>query len=48
MFENLLVVTIIIFVLWLVVFGVYLVTSRQHRSMESRIKALEKKLEERE
>lgn len=46
MFENLLVVTVIIFVLWLGIYAVYLVTSRQHRSIEGRVEALAKKLEE--
>lgn len=45
MFGNLLVVTGVIAVFWVIVFIVYIFSSRQQRSIANELDALEKKLD---
>ncbi len=46
MFSNLLVVTAVIFVLWLVAMGCYLYSSRQQESLEEQVSAVHKLLDD--
>lgn len=48
MFENLLLLTILIFVLWLGAFAFYLFTSRQQKNIADEIERLQQKLDESE
>lgn len=42
MFSNLIVVTVIVFVLWLGAMGYYLYASRQQESLEEQVEAVQK------
>jgi Tfp pilus assembly protein PilO len=46
MFSNLLLVTVIIFVLWLAAMGYYLYSSRQQESLEEQIETVQKLLDD--
>jgi len=46
MFSNILLVTVIIFVLWMAVMGYYLYTSRQQDSLEDQVGAVQKLLDD--
>ena len=46
MFSNLLLVTVIIFVLWLVAMGYYLYASRQQQSLEDQVEAVQTLLDD--
>ncbi len=46
MFTNLLMVTAVIFVLWLVAMGYYLYSSRQQESLEEQVDAVQKLLDD--
>lgn len=45
MFSNLLLVTVIIFILWTVAMGYYLYTSRQQESLEEQVESLQELLD---
>lgn len=45
MFSNILFVTAVIFVLWLVAMGYYLYSSRQQESLEDQVEAVQKLLD---
>lgn len=44
MFSNLMLVTVFIFVLWLVAMGFYLVSSRQQKSLGDQVEVVQKLL----
>lgn len=44
MFSNLMMVVVLIFVLWLVAMGFYLVSSRQQKSLDDQVEAVQKLL----
>ena len=46
MFSNLLLVTAVIFVLWMVAMGYYLYASRQQESLEDQVEAVQKLLDD--
>lgn len=46
MFSNLLLVTVIVFVLWLVAMGYYLYSSRQQESLEEQVESVQKLLDD--
>jgi len=46
MFSNILLVTAVIFVLWLVAMGYYLYASRQQKSLEDQVDAVQKLLDD--
>lgn len=46
MFSNILFVTVIVFVLWLVAMGYYLYASRQQESLEDQVDAVQKLLDD--
>ena len=46
MFSNLMLVTILIFVLWLVAMGFYLVSSRQQKSLDDQVEVVQKLLDD--
>ena len=46
MFSNILFVTVVIFVLWLVAMGYYLYASRQQESLEDQVDAVQKLLDD--
>lgn len=46
MFSNLLLVTVIVFVLWLAAMGYYLYSSRQQESLEDQVEAVQKLLDD--
>lgn len=45
MFSNIVLVTAVIFVLWLVAMGYYLYSSRQQESLEDQVEAVQKLLD---
>ena len=45
MFSNILLVTAVVFVLWLVAMGYYLYSSRQQKSLEDQVEAVQKLLD---
>lgn len=46
MFSNLVLVMVLIFVLWLVAMGFYLVSSRQQKSLNDQVAAVQKLLDD--
>ena len=46
MFDNLLLTSILIIILWVVGFGFYLYTSRQQRSLQDEVENLEQMLDD--
>lgn len=45
MFSNILLVTAVVFVLWLVAMGYYLYSSRQQKSLEDQVEAVQNLLD---
>jgi Tfp pilus assembly protein PilO len=46
MFSNILFVTVVVFVLWVVAMGYYLYSSRQQDSLEDQVDAVQKLLDD--
>jgi Tfp pilus assembly protein PilO len=46
MFSNLLLVTVIVFVLWLLAMGYYLYSSRQQESLEEQVEVVQNLLDD--
>ena len=46
MFSNIVLVTVIVFVLWLVAMGYYLYSSRQQESLEEQVESVQKLLDD--
>ncbi|MCA9958979.1 MAG: hypothetical protein R3E31_24275 [Chloroflexota bacterium] len=44
MFDNLVLIAIVVTVMWLASFGFYLYTSRQHRTLQQEVNALKRRL----
>lgn len=46
MFSNIVLVTVIIFILWLAAMGYYLYSSRQQESLEEQVESVQKLLDD--
>ncbi|MBE2223211.1 MAG: hypothetical protein IAF02_16835 [Anaerolineae bacterium] len=46
MFSNIVLVTVVVFVLWLAAMGYYLYSSRQQESLEKQVEAVQKMLDD--
>ncbi|MBE2199552.1 MAG: LapA family protein [Anaerolinea sp.] len=45
MFDNLVLIAVVIILLWLASFGFYLYTSRQHRDLQQAVESLKRQLD---